>query len=155
VGRGAELERSGFTCDRYFSAALENAAFARRVFTRSHVVQYANFWPCEWNNDRKYMSRFFEFAAANGIGAGGPDIVPWKPAQMKNSYPFLHQYQEKLSLVAMAVQEPTLTYTNPQTGRKFTREEFVDFAENYLGVDVIFWSTTSPWLTQMKPEKRR
>jgi hypothetical protein len=46
----------------------------------------------------------------------------------------------------MASQEPTLTYTNPETGKKFTREEFLAFAEDYLGVDVIFWSTTSPWL---------
>ena len=50
----------------------------------------------------------------------------------------------------MAVQEPTLTYTNPKTKRKFTREEFVDFAENYLGVNVIFWSTKSPWLHQTR-----
>jgi hypothetical protein len=146
VNQKLEQQRSGFTCDGYFSAELENLAAARRAFAKSHVVQYANFWPCEWENDRKYMSRFFEFAVANGVGAGGPDIVPWKKAQMKNSYPFLNQYKGKLSLVAMAVQEPTLTYTNPQTGKKFTREEFVDFAENHLGVNVIFWSTKSPWL---------
>jgi hypothetical protein len=148
VDRKTEQERSGFTCDKYFAAELENLALARRVFTRSHVVQYANFWPCEWGNDRKYMSRFFEFAAARGIGAGGPDIVPWQKGQMKNSYPFLNQYKGKLRLVAMAVQEPTLTYTNPRTGKKFTRAEFVEFAENYLGVNVIFWSTTTPWLQQ-------
>jgi hypothetical protein len=46
----------------------------------------------------------------------------------------------------MAVQEPTLTYTNPETKKPFTRDEFVAFAQDYLGVDVIFWSTTSPWL---------
>jgi hypothetical protein len=146
VDEKAERKRSGFTCDGYFAAELENLDAARRAFVKSHVVQYANFWPCEWENDRKYMSRFFEFAAAKGVGAGGPDIVPWKQAQMKNSYPFLNRYKGKLSLVAMAVQEPTLTYTNPKTGKKFTREEFVDFAENYLGVNVIFWSTSSPWL---------
>jgi hypothetical protein len=46
----------------------------------------------------------------------------------------------------MAVQEPTLTYTNPATKKPFTREEFVAFAEDYLGVDIIFWATASPWL---------
>jgi len=148
VDRVAEKKRSDFSCDGYFAAELENLAVARRAFTKSHVVQYANFWPCEWGNDRQYMSRFFEFAAANGVGAGGPDIVPWKQAQMKNSYPFLNRYKGKLSLVAMAVQEPTLSYTNPKTKQKFTRDEFVDFAENYLGVNVIFWSTESPWLRQ-------
>jgi hypothetical protein len=95
------------------------------------------------------MSRAFEFAHANGIGLGGPDIVPYRKGQMKNAYPFFNQYKGKLSLVAMAVQEPTLTYTNPETKKPFTREEFVTFAQDYLGVDLIFWATASPWL---KPE---
>ena len=139
-------DRTGFTCDGYFAATLENIAHARKMFVKSHVVQYANFWPCEWEDDHHYMSRAFEFAEQHRIGLGGPDIVPYKKAQMKNSYPFFHRYKGKLSLVAMAVQEPTLTYTNPETKKPFTRDEFVEFAQDYLGVDVIFWSTTSPWL---------
>lgn len=138
--------KNGFTCDRYFNATLDNILFARKAFTRSHVVQYVNFWPCEWNNDKKYMSRLFATAEKNHIGLGGPDIVPNKQAQMKNAYPFFHQYKGKLSLVAMAVQEPTLSYTNPKTGKKFTREAFTQFADDYLGADIIFWSTQSPWL---------
>ncbi len=147
---GVDIQRdeTGFTCDEYFAAELENIAFARKVFAKSPVVLYANFWPCEWNNDKKYMSRTFEFAQAKGFGLGGPDIVPWRQGQMKNSYPFFNQYRGKLPLVAMAVQEPTLTYTNPKTQKKFTREEFVDFAENYLGVNIIFWSTSAPWLRE-------
>ncbi len=141
-----EKGRSGFTCEKYFAAQLENVAFARKAFQKSHVVQYVNFWPCEWNNDREFMSRAFAFAKENGIGLGGPDIVPYRPGQMKNSYPFFHRYKGQLKLVAMAVQEPTLTYTNPATKKPFTREEFLTFAEDYLGVDIIFWSTTSPWL---------
>jgi hypothetical protein len=139
-------DQTGFDCDRYFEAERENIAFARRVFTRTHVVQYINFWPCEWADDRKYMSRFFEFAAQNRIGLGGPDIVPHRPGQMKNSYPFFNRYKGKLALVAMAVQEPTLTYQNPATKLPFTREEFVGFARDYLGVDIIFWSLSTPWL---------
>lgn len=145
-----ENDRTGFTCDKYFDATLENIAHARKVFSKSHVVQYANFWPCEWNDERKYMSRIFEFAKQRGIGLGGPDIVPYQKAQMKNSYPFFHQYKGQLSLVAMAIQEPTLTYTNPDTNEPFTRAEFVAFADEYLGVDVIFWSATSPWLDEAR-----
>jgi hypothetical protein len=145
VGVDVERDKTGFTCDGYFAAELENIAFARKVFTKSQVVLYANFWPCEWENDKKYMSRTFEFAEAHRLGLGGPDIVPYKKPQMKNSYPFFNKYKGRLSLVAMAVQEPTLTYTNPETKKPFTREEFLSFAENYLGVDIIFWSTTAPW----------
>ncbi|WP_343658537.1 hypothetical protein [Chryseobacterium sp.] len=139
-------DKTGFSCDGYFQAELENLKFARNAFHHSYVLQYVNFFPCEWENDHQYMSRLFDFAYQNNIGLGGPDIVPGKKAQMKNSYPFFNQYKGKLSLVAMAVQEPTLTYTNPKTKKPFTKEEFTEYAENYLGVKIIFWSVESPWL---------
>lgn len=139
-------KRGGFSCDSYFHAELANAAYARQVFTRSAVVQYVNFWPCGWNDDHGYMSRTFAFAASHGIGLGGPDVVPFRKGQMKNSYPFFHQYRGKLKLVAMAVQEPTLTYTNPKTGEHFTREDFVNFARDYLGANIIFWTVDARWL---------
>jgi len=137
---------AGFSCDAYFHGELENMQAAKAAFTKSYVVQYVNFWPCEWNNDHKYMSRTFELAVQNGIGLGGPDVVPNRKGQMENSYPFFHQYKDKLVLIAMAVQEPTLTYTNPATGRKFTKQEFQSFGAEYLGTHLIFWSTASPWL---------
>lgn len=138
----------GFSCERYFYGEMENLAFARKAFTRTHVIQYVNFWPCEWNNSRNYMARLFKFASENNIGLGGPDIIPYRKAQMHNAYPFFNQYKNKLSLVALAVQEPTLTYKNPETGKTFTREEFVRFASDYLGADLIFWSTDTPWLAR-------
>lgn len=148
-----EKNAAGFTCDRYFAATMENAQYARKVFRQTAVVQYVNFWPCEWNNDHRYMSRFFEMAAHNKIGLGGPDIVPDKPAHMHNAYPFFHQYKNKLHLVAMAVQEPTLTYTSPRTGKPYTRDEFRSFAKNYLGADIIFWSPRIMWAGRSTPEK--
>lgn len=139
-------DRTGFACDAYFAAEMENLAFARKAFSRSHVVQYVNFWPCEWENDHRYMERVFAWAAENGAGIGGPDIVPGRKAQMKNSYPFFNKYKGKLDIVGMAVQEPTLTYKNPKTGKPFTKDEFSAFASDYLGADIIFWSAASPWL---------
>ncbi|MFW0002898.1 MAG: Mammalian taste receptor protein (TAS2R) [Arsenophonus endosymbiont of Dermacentor nuttalli] len=88
------------------------------------------------------------FASANNIGLGGPDIVPNRNAQMKNSYPFFNKYKNKLILIAMAVQKPTLTYRNKNTGKPFRKVEFVQSAEDYLEADIIFWSTKSPSLIQ-------
>lgn len=139
-------DKTGFTCGRYFDATLQTMKFAKSVFHRSYVVQYVNFWPCEWNDDHHYMSRVFAFAERNAIGLGGPDIVPWKKGQMKNAYPFFHRYKGKLPLVAMAVQEPTLRYINPQTHKPFTHAEFIAFGKDYLGANIIFWATRSPWL---------
>jgi hypothetical protein len=111
----------------------------------------ANFWPCEWKDNRRYMSRAFAYAADHGVGMGGPDIMPFNKAQMDNSYPFLHDYRGKLKIVAMAVQEPTLEYINPETGKPYTKEGFVSFARDYLGVDVIFWAYIAPWLQNPPP----
>jgi hypothetical protein len=140
-------QRHDFSCDSYFQAELENAASARQVFARSAVIQYVNFWPCEWNDDHHYMSRTFAFAASRGIGLGGPDVVPYRKGQMKNSYPFFHQYRGKLKLVAMAVQDATLTYKDPKTGKHFSRADFESFARDYLGANIIFWTVEAPWLT--------
>lgn len=141
-----KADKTGFSCDAYFAAELENLTAAREAFASSKVIQYVNFWPCEWENDHNYMGRLFERAAASGIGLGGPDIVPYRKGQMKNSYPFFNQYKGKLDFVGMAVQEPTLTYKNDKTGKPFTKDEFTAFATDYLGVDAIFWSIESPWL---------
>ena len=142
----------GFSCDIYFGAAMENIAAARAAFDQSYVVQYANFWPCEWDNSHAYMSRIFGFALAEGVGIGGPDIVPFKRVHEKNSYPFLKRLGDKLPIVAMAVQGPTLTYTNPATGEGFTREEFEKFAVSELNVDIIFWTSRAPWLRSAEAE---
>jgi len=132
-------KKSSFNEDLYFQTILDNLNCAKDVFKKSFVVQYVNFFPGEWQNSKKYMSRIFEFAYKNDIGLGGPDIVPYKKAQMNNSYPFFNQYKGKLIKVAMAIQGPTRTHTNTKTSKKFTEQEFVDFAVDYLGVDIIFW----------------
>ncbi|MCD6044926.1 MAG: hypothetical protein K0R48_89 [Gammaproteobacteria bacterium] len=130
-------DQSGFTCDRYFDAEIDNITLTRKVFKHSYVVQYVNFFPCEWNNDHNYMGRLFDYAVQNHIGLGGPDVVPYKKGQMKNSYPFFHQYRGKLVLVVMAIQQPTHTYINPQTKKPFSDQELQDFAHNYLGANII------------------
>ncbi|WP_344117650.1 hypothetical protein [Streptomyces blastmyceticus] len=141
-------DKTHFTCDAYFNAELENAAYAKKVFKTSTVVQYINFWPCGWGDDNGYMKRSFEFAKKHGVGIGGPDLLPYNKPHMNNAYRFFNQYRGQLGTVAMAVQEPDFEYTSPVTGKPYTRQEFVDFANDYLGADIIFWATSSPWLHQ-------
>ncbi|MFE2474960.1 hypothetical protein [Streptomyces sp. NPDC059389] len=141
-----DKDRSGYTDEAYFRAELDNMAFGAKVFKRTQFIQYVNFWPGEWNNDHGYMEKTFEFAKTHGVGLGGPDVLPNRPAQMENSYPFFERYRGKLRMVAMAVQEPDFEYTNPSTGKPYTKEEFVDFGGRRLGADVMFWATSAPWL---------
>ena len=141
----AEGEK-GFTCDGYFDAEMENIAAARAAFHKTIVTMFANFWPCNWNDKRGYMARTFAYAAAHDIGIGGPDIYPFSPGLMKNSYRFLNDYRGKLKLVAMSVQEPDLDFIDPKTGKPFTKQDFTGFARDYLGANIIFWAYISPWL---------
>lgn len=132
-------DKTGFNCKSYFNAEIENMMAAKSAFKHSYVVQYVNFFPCEWNNDHGYMSELFHYASAHNIGLGGPDVVPYKKAQMHNSYPFFHKYRHKLPIIAMAVQSPDYSYVNPKTKKTYSKADFRKFAEDYLGANIIFW----------------
>lgn len=138
----------GFTEEGYFQAELQNIGVLRRSFNKSIVIQYINFFPGEWDNDQNYMGRFFDFALQNNIGLGGPDTVPYRKGQMKNSYPFFHKNKGKISTVGMAIQEPSYTYKNPKTGKKFEFSDFYIFAKDYLGSTILFWNTQEPFFSE-------
>lgn len=137
----------GYTANRYFFAEQETMIMARKFFRASNVVQYVNFFPGEWNNDHQYMSRIFAAAARNGIGLGGPDGLPYKPAHMQNSYPFFNAYKNKL-LTAIAIQEPDYTYINPLTQQYYTFNDFYNFVTDYLGAQIIFWNVQEPFFSE-------
>lgn len=134
----------GYTQDHYFYAELENISVLRKAFHKSLVVQYINFFPGEWNNDHRYMSRLFSYATNHQIGLGGPDVAPYKTAHMKNSYPFFHKLKGKL-LVSMAIQEPDYTYKNPKTGEPYSFSDFYHFTHDYLYANIIFWNIEEPF----------
>lgn len=139
---------TGFSCKAYFEGQMENAAFAASAFKKSFTVQYINFWPCEWKNDHNYMKDAFDIMEQNGIGAGGPDDIPYNPAHVNNAYPFMSEYRSKVPINVVAVQEPTLKKINPKTSKPFTKKEFVDYAVNELGSQIMFWALSSPWLRE-------
>jgi hypothetical protein len=141
-----------FTPDKYFSGELENIGEAKKAFHKSIVIQYVNFFPNEWNNDHHYMSSLFSYAIKNQIGLGVPDVVPYRKSQMKNSYPFYHQYKGKIAEIGMAIQEPDYTYKNSVTHKSYNFSEFYFFAKNYLGATIIFWNTQEPFFSkELKP----
>ncbi|THC89456.1 hypothetical protein EYZ11_011098 [Aspergillus tanneri] len=140
--------RTNFTCQGYFEGELDNARYAASVFNHSYAVQYVNFWPCGWNNQNGYLRRSFEFFAEHGIGVGGPDNIPYKKTMEKNAYPYMSEYRDRVPINVVAVQEPDLAAINPNTSKPFTKDEFTDFAVNRLGVKIIFWALSAPWLSQ-------
>ncbi|OAQ74106.1 beta-galactosidase domain-containing protein [Pochonia chlamydosporia 170] len=139
-------KENNFTNEAYFRGELENAGHAVSVFKKSYVVQYVNFWPDGWNNANNRFTDSFDYYAEHGVGVGGPDLIPYKEGQVKNSYPFITKYHDKVPITVVAVQEPDLKAINPVTNTNFTKAEFVDYATNVLKVRIIFWATSSPWL---------
>ncbi|KAJ5670046.1 uncharacterized protein N7477_005409 [Penicillium maclennaniae] len=137
---------SGYTCQKYFEGTLDNARYAASVFNRSYVVQYVNFWPCGWANEHNYLSDSFAFFAANGVGVGGPDDIPYKQTMENNAYPYMSQYRDQVPINVVAVQEPDLAAINPKSNKPFTKDEFLDFAEKQLGSKILFWALSAPWL---------
>ena len=135
-----------FTSDKYFYSVIKNIRYLKKAFKKSQVIQYVNFFPGEWNNDHHYMSSLFTFARKHHIGLGGPDVVPYKNSQMKNSYPFFHQYKGNI-LTALAIQEPDYTYKHPSTGDFDTFYDFYSFAIEYLGASILFWNIEEPFFS--------
>lgn len=137
---------NNYTNESYFQGELENAGHAAKVFQKSYAVQYVNFWPDGWNNTNNRFTDSFDYYAKHGVGVGGPDLIPYKPPQMSNSYVYIPRYHDKVPISVVSVQEPDLEEINNKTGKPFTKEEFVDFATNELKVRIIFWAASTPWL---------
>ncbi|WP_440683690.1 hypothetical protein [Cysteiniphilum halobium] len=139
-----DLEKMDDTfCHSYFDATYENMIFLNQSFKQTKVVQYVNYFPCEWANNKGYTAKIFQYAIKHSVGLGSPDIVPCLKNQMSNTYPLFHKYKDKL-FIAMAVQEADYWNIRQVTGQNFRMAEFYNFAKNYLGTDIIFWGVSEP-----------
>jgi hypothetical protein len=140
------LHPPGFTYQRYTDAIIENLSALKRSFPRSVVIVYANFMPGGYlpTEDSSYLRSVYQFARENNIGVGGPDLLPYKPGQMNNSYGFIRDSYRKVPS-GVAVQDGTYKYVNPQTNEKIKAEEIYRFAKDYLHLTYIFWGTEDPF----------
>lgn len=122
---------NGYTHEGYFNGELENAGYAAAVFTKAYVVQYVNFWPDGWADDNNRFTDSFNYFAEHGVGAGGPDLIPGKTGQVRNSYPFLAEYHDKVPVTVVAVQEPDLAETNRRLGSSLQRRSLWSMRSMY------------------------
>ena len=147
-GETGKLYPPGFTPEAYRNAIIEYMAMAKKAFPRSVVIQYANFMPGEWlpYDDKSYLKSLFEFASREKIGMGGPDIKIYQKGHMNHGYKFLREYKNSIT-GGVAVQDGNYEEINPKTGKRVTVKEIYDFANEYLGLDYIFWCTQEPYYT--------
>ena len=141
-----KLHPPGFSFQRYREAITENLAALKKAFPKSTVIVYANFMPGGYlpSEDTTLLKAVYEFAWANNIGVGGPDLFPYKPGQMNNSYGFIKDSYKKVPS-SLAVQDGNYNYINPKTNKLIKAEEIYQFAENELHLTYIFWGTENPY----------
>jgi len=118
----------------------------KRAFPKSVAMQYGNFMPGEWRptNDRGYLRAVYEAAKVSKVGVGGPDLMPYRPGQLGNSYPLIRE-AAGIVPIGVAVQDGNLEEVNPTTGKRVQISELMKFASEYLKVDYVFWGTEEPY----------
>jgi hypothetical protein len=148
-GESGRLFPQDFTFETYRDAIITNMKALKRAFPKSVVMQYANFMPGEWRptNDKGYLRAVYKAAQELKVGVGGPDLLPFRPGQLKSSYPLIRDAAGSIP-TGIAVQEGNYGDVNPQTGKSATIRELLKFATDYLKVDYIFWFTEEPYYSR-------
>jgi hypothetical protein len=147
----------GFSFELYRDGIITNMKALKRAFPKSVALQYANFMPGEWRptEDRGYLRAVYQAAQESKVGVGGPDLLPYRPGQLKSSYPLIRDASRTVP-VGIAVQEGNYEDRNPKTGEVVTIPALIKFATEYLHADYIFWCTEEPYYSkQLIPLLRR
>lgn len=149
VGESGKLFPKGFSFEVYRDAIITNMKALKRAFPKSVVMQYANFMPGEWqpNADRGYLRAVYKAARELKVGVGGPDLLPYKPGQMNNSYHLIRASADHVP-VGIAAQDGNYEHVNPKTRKRVTIPEMIEFATQYLKADYIFWCTQEPFYSE-------
>ena len=145
-GSKGNLHPPGFTYENYRDAIKANMKVLRQAFPKSIVIQYANFMPGESlpGEDKLYLKSLYTYAKEIKVGVGGPDIKVYRKFQMDNSYGLIRNSHGMVP-TGVAVQEGNYDVVNPKTGKQVTVAEILDFAQNYLRLNYIFWCTEEPY----------
>jgi len=143
LGVDQRLWPKGFTPEIYCQAIVANLVALKRAFPKSVTLEYANFMP----GDKRYLERVCQRAQELKVGLGGPDLLPYRPAQMWSSYPLIRRYAGSVP-TGIAVQDGNYEDKDRTTGRQVTIADLLSFATEYLGVDYVFWCTQEPYFSQ-------
>jgi hypothetical protein len=147
-GESGRLFPEGFSFETYRDAIITNMKALKCAFPTSVAMQYANFMPGEWRptDDRGYLRAVYAAAKEHRIAVGGPDLLPYRPGQLKGPYPLMRDVADVVR-VGIAVQDGNYADRNPATGERATISELVEFATVHLKADYIFWCTEEPYFS--------
>jgi hypothetical protein len=139
-GSTGKLFPKGYTPEIYASAIIANMKALKHAFPKSIAMQYANFMP----GGRADLEQVFKAARESKIAVGGPDLLPFRPFQLSNSYPLIRA-SAGIVPTGLAVQDGNYGDVDPKTGKRASIAELLKFATDDLKLDYIFWSTQEPY----------
>ena len=139
----------GFSPSTYRDAIKSYMRAAKNAFSKSAVIQYANFMPGEWLpwDDKGYLRSVYEYGKAIGVGLGGPDLKVFKKAQMNHSYALLPGLSGIVP-TGIAIQYGNYEELNPQTGKAVTIDDIYRFGRDLIKVNYLFWSIQEPYFSR-------
>jgi hypothetical protein len=157
VGVSGRLFPKGFSFEIYRDAIIANMKALKRAFPKAIAMQYANFMPGEWRpvSDKGYLRAVYQAAKESGVGVGGPDLLPYRPGQLKGSYPLIREAAGVVP-TGIAVQDGNYGDVDRATGKRASIADLLKFAKENLKVSYIFWGTEEPYYSQeLLPFMRR
>lgn len=139
-GHTGRLYPAGYTPDLYREAIIANMKVLKKAFPKSIALQYANFMP----GGKRDLDQVYVAARKSQVAVGGPDLLPFRPFQLANSYILI---RESAGIIpsGVAVQDGNYADVNPKTGKRADISGLIDFATDFLKVDYIFWCTEEPY----------
>ena len=145
-GKSGRKFPQGFSFEGYRDAIIENMRALKRAFPTSVAMQYANFMPGEWlpGDDKGYLRSVYTAARESKAGVGGPDLLPFRPGQLNHSYPLIRD-AAGIVPTGIAVQDGNYEHKDPKTGKRVTIAGLVQFANDNLKLNYIFWSAQEPF----------
>lgn len=133
----------GFSDETYLSALKTYMRALSTSFKRSVTIMYANFMP----GGVAGLKELYKYAQEVKVGMGGPDIKVNRKFQMLNSYPLIRQVADIVP-TGVAVQDGDYAIIDERTNKRAGVPEIVNFANEYLKLDYIFWCTEEPYYSK-------
>lgn len=141
-GTTGKLYPKGFTPQAYRDAIIANMKALKSAFKKSIAMQYANFMP----GGRSDLELVYKAARESNVAVGGPDLLPFRPFQLENSYPLIRR-SAGIVRTGLAVQDGNYGDIDRKTGKRASIAELLKFATDDLKLDYIFWCTEEPYFS--------
>ena len=132
-----DLQKYGYTAEKYRDALIESFTHALTVMPRSRVFWYQNYFV----GNQAYIGTIVAATGPKGLVMAGPDVLPDKASLVEKSYPFFTQFKDKMHF---GIQVENICYfhehlTAGYATKYWTPAELFRYSRDKLNVDYMFW----------------